>query len=378
MKRPKTLARGALLVFVNAIVFALLLLILEGAAAYFLVLKEVVKSQFVAEHRHTTYDPELGWVNEPNLYIPNMYKPGGYLRINAQGFRNNEDFSERIPPGKKRIICCGDSFTLGYGVDNDHTWCELLRSHDRELETVNMGQGGYGLGQMYLWYRRDAAALEHDLLIVAVITEDFSRMMENSFFGYAKPRFDIEDGRLVLRNVPVPRRGYFIPWFNVAYAESRRRLNTFHLIDWIAHKTGIRPYWSASASSNSTPEKRRRLIYMLLGEMKRLSDERSSRMVLVYLPQLGELSPHGPPDLAKVTARAAEQTGIVFVNLLSEFRKLPYDRAAELFIKEGELRYTGAGGHFNEEGNRVVADLLWQALKEQRLLDARGRIADAR
>ena len=49
-----------------------------------------------------------------------------------------------MPPGKTRIICSGDSFTLGFGVDNEHTWPQQLAARNANLETVNMGQGGYG------------------------------------------------------------------------------------------------------------------------------------------------------------------------------------------------------------------------------------------
>ena len=61
-------------------------------------------TNIVAERRHTQYDPDLGWVNEPNIDIPDMYGPGIYLRTNSQGFRNNHDISPAVPAGKARII----------------------------------------------------------------------------------------------------------------------------------------------------------------------------------------------------------------------------------------------------------------------------------
>ena len=91
-----------------------------------LLARDIMTDASIAERRHTKYDPDLGWVNGPNIHIPNMYGPGVYLKTNSQGFRNNYDFDTAVPNGKYRIICSGDSFTLGYGVDNDHTWCQLL------------------------------------------------------------------------------------------------------------------------------------------------------------------------------------------------------------------------------------------------------------
>ena len=76
-----------------------------------------------------------------------MYGPNVYLRTNSQAFRNNADFSATAPEPKARIICSGEFFTFGYGVDIDSTWCQLLASRNNRLEMVNMGQGGYGVDQ---------------------------------------------------------------------------------------------------------------------------------------------------------------------------------------------------------------------------------------
>ena len=42
------------------------------------------------------------------------------------------------------------------GVGNDDVWCKLLESIDNRIETVNLGQGGYGVDQAYLWYKRNS------------------------------------------------------------------------------------------------------------------------------------------------------------------------------------------------------------------------------
>ncbi len=111
------------IIVINVVVLCLILFIIEGIANYVLMAHDVVKHHRLAEQRHTQYDPDLGWVNKPNIYIPDMYGRGVYLKTNSQRFRNNHDFETAVPKGKYRIICSGDSHTLGYGVDNDHTWC---------------------------------------------------------------------------------------------------------------------------------------------------------------------------------------------------------------------------------------------------------------
>jgi len=43
----------------------------------------------LAETRYTRYDPELGWISEPNVLIPDMYGEGAYLRTDSRGFRDD-------------------------------------------------------------------------------------------------------------------------------------------------------------------------------------------------------------------------------------------------------------------------------------------------
>ena len=186
------LRRAALLVLVNLGVLVLLLVLVEGGASLLLFLRDAGRTQALAERLHTVHDPELGWVNEPGVHQPDMYGPGVGLTINAQGFRSTEPTPTRTAGGAIRLVCSGDSFTLGYGVADDATWCHQLAEIDPRLETVNMGQGGYGFDQAWLWYRRDGAPLEHRIHVFAFITDDFRRMERDRFLGYAKPLLGVD------------------------------------------------------------------------------------------------------------------------------------------------------------------------------------------
>src|SRR5579862_3829569 len=141
-------------------------LLAEGLSSVVLIL--TAQRQIMAETRHTRYDSQLGWTNIPNLYVADMYGPGVYLRTNSRGFRNNREFAARVPVGKLRLICSGASFTFGYGVSNDQNWCQVLEAQDSRLETINLGEGAYGLDQSFLAYRREAATLETDVDLLAV------------------------------------------------------------------------------------------------------------------------------------------------------------------------------------------------------------------
>jgi len=342
----------ARLIATNLAILGLLLVAIEGLASYGLVVRSIVTTRGIAERRHTRYDPVLGWSNEPNVFIRDMYGPGLYLRTNAQGFRNNQNISVTIPTGKVRIVCSGDSFTLGYGVDNDHTWCSLLSSLEPRFETVNMGQGGYGVDQAYLWYKRDGAKFNHHVHLLAFITGDFSRMKYDSFLGYGKPVLDIENGMLVVKNVPVPRRNYYFPWI-----QHLRQLHTVEFLNRVSRRIGL-----ATADSSQVAQTRdeqiREILHRMFEDLKSLNEQRSSKLVLVYLPDLGAVTSDGPREWTKFLEEESRSLAIPFINLFPEFRSLPHEQVVQLFISGDQSGI----GHFNEAGNALVAKLIHQKL----------------
>jgi hypothetical protein len=348
----------------NIFIFGLLLIIIEGLASYGLLVRDIMTTRSLAERRHTKYDADLGWVNEPNVYIPDMYGPGVYLKTNAQGFRNDHDIATAVPQGKARVVCSGDSFTLGYGVDNAHTWCELLSVLDPRLETVNMGQGGYGIDQAYLWYKRDAANIEHQVQLLAFITDDFYRMLHDSFEVYAKPILEVENGALVVKNVPVPRRDYYFPWIT-ENIENLKSLRTVEFLNRVLRRISASTLGSRQLTRREKDEEARKILGKVLEDLKRINEQRSSKLVLVYLPTVGELEGKGPEhqwtdpeEWTKFLEEESKSLEIPLINLFPEFRSLPDNEMVHLFIPKGDLPYPGAAGHFNKAGNELVAKVI--------------------
>jgi hypothetical protein len=339
----------------NVVILGFMLVLVEGIASYALLVLDIMRPHSTAERRHTKYDPDLGWVNEPHIYIPNMYKPrdkpGAYLRTNSQGFRNNHDFDAAVPNGKYRIICSGDSFTLGYGVDNDHTWCQLLEALDPRLETLNMGQGGYGVDQAYLWYKRDASKFEHQVHLLAFITQDFYRMQSDTFRGYGKPVIDVENTTLVVKNVPVPKLAYALPWLT-SNTKNLGRLRTVEFLKAVAGRIGFAPDKTSKLSEKDRNKKTQEVLRLIFADLKRLNEDRSGMLVLVYLPTLEELKGGEPQEWMQFIEKESQVLGIPLINVFSAFRSLPYADIANKF--EGHLSY---------QGNEFVARLIYDELK---------------
>jgi hypothetical protein len=347
---------GALLLQggLTLLIAGLLFFVFEGIASFIFVFKQAIEPQsFLAERLHTRYDSQLGWVSIPNVYVRDMYGPGIYLRTNSRGFRNNSDFAEAVPSGKIRVVCSGDSFTLGYGVSNDHTWCQELAAIDPRLETVNMGQGGYGLDQAYLWYARDGIALDHDVQIFAFIGTDLRRMSSKIFSGYPKPTLAIQGDRLVSQNVPVPRVS--------AWDRLEQRLINFQELQSVKLLQRIF-FPGASQSSGGNNPATLKIAGKVFEELAALNRKKSSTLVIAFLPTEGEYRLGMLKHIAALKAGVL-QNGIAWVDLVEDFRKLPPQEAARLFIPEGQLsQYRGGAGHYTNEGNAFVARLLYERI----------------
>ncbi|WHZ24065.1 MAG: hypothetical protein OJF47_003177 [Nitrospira sp.] len=340
---------------INVLILGLMLVAVEGLTSIVLLVYDVATTPFLAERTHTQYDPDLGWVNIPNLYVTNLYGPNTYLKTNEQGFRNDQAFDITVPKGKFRILCSGDSFTLGWGVDNDHAWCERLKLYNSRLETVNMGQGGYGVDQAYLWYKRDGSKFQHQIQLLAFITEDFLRMSFDTFWGYAKPVVKEQQGALVITNVPVPRRSYDRSWFT-AQAGNLEAWRTLQFINRALKKSGMIRAEARSTESmtGDTLEQTRRVLRKIFADLKHMNETRSSHLVLVYFPVESELTTNVPQEWIDFIQSEAAAQNIILINFFDDFQSLPHKEIAAMYRKKD--------GHFTERGNEFVAKILYEKL----------------
>ena len=160
----------------------------------------------------TKYHPRIGFTMMPSVRsrVPN--ETGGYLvRTNTAGFRSDHEFVKQRTPGQFRAILFGDSQTAGDGVSNGDRYSDVVQAIVLNLEVFNYGLPGSSTDQHYLTFL-DCADVEHDLLIIGMYVENIGRVASRfrPFFDdrgkeviYAKPYFSVENGELVLQNVPV-------------------------------------------------------------------------------------------------------------------------------------------------------------------------------
>lgn len=320
-------------------------------------------SGHVALDRFARYDPELGWASIPGISLPDFYGPGVGFHTNGRGFRGRADPEPALPPEKIRVVCSGDSFTLGPGVGDDDTWCAQLAALDPRLETINMGQGGYGADQAFLWYRRDGAGLAPAVHLFAFIDGDFERMRSDRFLGdYGKPTLAVRDGALVVEHVPAWRRPFWMP--TVRVREIVKRTKTYELVERIGRRlsAGMSPPAVDPAAQAPVID----AALAVFAALQETAERTGGALVLVYLPTLFDCrlpaaAPSGLVWWPAIGPRAAA-AGFRVVDLSPACRRLPAAEQEALFFPEGAVRFYAAAGHYTAAGHRFIAAALQREL----------------
>ncbi len=153
-------------------------------------------------------DPELGWVQRPDLDVTTRTEQGWLVR-----YRTNPDgiapagARRPKPPGTIRILLFGDSTVAGRSVPPDraiHRDLErLLRRTGRRVEVLNAGVEGYSTDQELLLMRRLIPLYHPDLVAYGLCDNDFGGNESREAYGLPKPRFTLAaDGGLTY--VPPP------------------------------------------------------------------------------------------------------------------------------------------------------------------------------
>lgn len=329
---------------------AVLFLLIEGVASVLMSARVAKHALYMQEESHSQYDADLGWSHRPNMRIENLYGQKTRFTTNSQGFRASDIFDKTVAAGKFRIIALGDSFTMGFGVGDEASYPAQMQALCPDLQTVNMGQGGYGVDQNYLWYKRDGVKLDANVLLFALVAHDFFRMTGNRFIGYAKPVLRVKNNVLEIENVPVPAT------WNVRTP----MLRAWTFLDSLAvMKTG---YWLAGRIA-SPAENFYGIVSddvfaaagLAFDDLTKISKAKGQRFVVVYLPT-SELLAKEPTREATWLADYARRNDLLLINLVSDFNRLTPGEIASMFRHDF---------HYTEEGNRFVAGALLRRLAEQ-------------
>ena len=148
------------------------------------------------------FDSQLGWALRPNSGFTNSGRKGEFdvkVKTDAHGLRDDYGSDVTKPDGTFRVLCLGDSFTLGYTVDRDDLFVDLLETwwaaEGRKVEVVNAGVQGYSTDQMLRWLAVHGAKWSPDVVLMLSYENDIVWNLQDSYAGSSKPVYGV-DGTL--------------------------------------------------------------------------------------------------------------------------------------------------------------------------------------
>jgi hypothetical protein len=288
------------------------------------------------------YDSALGFVGTPNYSYQDFH-------YDADGFRVTP-----APPGvalaEPPILAAGGSYTLGDEVADNETFPSQLQALTGR-RTINAGMEAYGLDQMVLRAEAVAAKEKPAAIVLSFGADNLRRMEMSRVWGIEKPYFELKDGKLVLRNVPVPLSPDPASTLDIW----QRLFGRSMLIDTILRHFGWQYEWSVD-----------HVRVLPRGEAVTLSCPLFKRLAGIGVPTIvvTEYDPYlwtDPPYMKEQNAltgavlACARAAGFVTVD--------PFGAIDEIMRTKGRDAYYRKGEHPSPAGHALVAKMVAEALQ---------------
>lgn len=358
MRRITSILANSILMFAAT----LLVLIVAEVSLRFLRpgYEYAAKARFVRSQSRIWENPLNATYCRPH---PDLQKSHLVLH-NSLGLRQHREFSPDKPPHTLRIGFFGDSMTENLRMEVQYAFTEvldyLLNRAGIKVEVLNFGTDGYGTGQVYLQYLQEGLDLDLDLVFYVYSSNDLRNIRENDLV-------DLQEGQLQIKDVPPLSRA--VPLLNRLYL-------TYLVIDFLNRletdtPAGIDPQREAElqaerksrfkqqrylniqyhfAEGKISPEVQRTLAVFraILEAMQRDVEVHDARFYTVTLMS----------DADRQMQRFLEKTDVTNLSLYEDFHTI---------YQGHEYRFQN-DGHWNEEGNKLAAIIMFRFIA-----DALGR-----
>jgi hypothetical protein len=298
------------------------------------------------------YDDLVGWRLVDNTHVADGFNTGPYgIRMNGAAIRQ---------PPEGGILAVGDSFTAGSGVRDEETWPARVEAIVGG-PVLNASSGGWGSDQIVLNAERLVPILRPKTLVVSFLADDSLRNTYSIFGGGHKPYFTIEDGKLALRNVPVPlsvAKTYGFGTWRTVFGHSLFVFQAAKAIGRLPDWIGSGRFSYRQVLSNEDGVK----VSCLL--MDKLAAIKQGGVRVIFMVQYNgsrslENEPpwYGPPVIGCARERGLET--IDTFPALHQLALTDHDQFVKLWIEE-----LGQMGHMTKDGNAFIAGMVAKAISQ--------------
>lgn len=290
------------------------------------------------------------------------------FRINRRGLRAERDINYGKPPGLRRIVSLGDSFTLGYEVDAHQTFSSVLerelRSQGLEVEVLNAGVSGYSSAEECLYLERELLRYEPDLVLVSYFGND---LVDNIRSGL----FRLEGTRLLEAAPSYVPGGGLGDWMNTnpllsllserssAFALFKERLNQFVKRE-VVESNRRNPQRDPSGAESETLLQRQ-LAGAIFERIFATTRAREIPLVIQSIPMPDPF--HAPRELLEqfpLDSFDVERAGIHF---------FPARSVLAPHLDSALLYHLRSHGHWTPEAHRLAGEGLAELVVAERLIE---------
>ena len=377
-------------VIANVIVFVVGLLAIELAGRVFFYFRPAYHVLHIEPDRVTGWKQLAGH----NYVWTGMYwwaaDFSAPIRVNSHGFRDHERKLDK-PTGTTRVGILGESYAEAMQVPIEETGAQLLEEFLNEaagdsspFEVLNFAVTKYSLGQYLLTWEEAASRFDLDHVIILVSSHVFRRTVtryETGAFAtnrgkslWVRPTFRLEGERLVRE--PAADYDAFVESQKTLIANrfggSRSRRRDSSLVSrvfqkWTALGQGGEVDTNAALpSKTASPTEFERysssdivgVNMAVLEELRHQVVSSGATLTLVDLTQY--IYPTAKKIPAKLRRYSAEQ-GVGFVPLSDRLREANENSVATKWAHDG---------HFNEDGNRIFAEAMFDSLAADGVVQA--------
>ena len=282
-------------------------------------------------------------------YAPVVTERRNLRPVNSRGYRDLERTREK-PPGVRRVVCIGDSFTWGASVLFDDAWPQrvertLSRERHEPWEAVNLAESGLNSVQEAGRLESEGFAYGPDVVVVAYVLND----SEDANAAEARRAADWLEER---QHPPAPSLLDRSALFRLvrdrvrATIENRRRVEDFRSM-YADDYAG----WAAARRA--------------LAAMGGMCRERGVPLVVAIFPLFGNPLDDRYPfaDIHAKVGQVAAEAGAMVVDLLPFYRGVDW----RLLVVDG-----ADDEHPNEIAHRIAAQAISRAI-ERVTAESRGR-----
>jgi lysophospholipase L1-like esterase len=343
-----------------------------AASVFTLLVGEVIVRVFAPTERLVPLNEVILGITaqKPNVsgdhIVPHTFAVS--YNTNSQRFRSDKTFTPYPDPKVIRVAVVGDSFTFGWGANDDQTYPsrldQLLNSKVGPTEVLNAGVCGTGTGNEALWYDLWVRRFHPNLVILTVVPNDVDDDLARPLFsidpsGTVSPKSAVQVGQFQSQSLTARRLVTGLPLYDYL-TEHSELLNLFRRTVSLL----IRRHHLKQTSATAGPSVFETVGLRLLGGEVEWLNQRvhssGAQLIIVFVPFRETVYGNTPKTNPVVSASAAmietltrvcAQHHIPFRDLTSAMQTAAASGAQPLY-------YTKYDAHPTPSGYQDIANLV--------------------